>query len=1458
MKENLILQTFDWKESNDTITEYDDGNEIEIQKYVIKAYGRTEDNKSVYLKINNYKPYFYIKKPDYWNNDNIKSYINYIKNEVYKNVLNEFYEYEITEHCDLIGFTNYKKFEFIKLSFLSMRAFYAFKRVIKEGEINNKRILKKDYKIQIYESKIKPFLDFIHEKDLKTCGWLKVLKYKKIKGIELTYCDINIHCDYIDIVNHEETKMTKQIVASFDIECYSESGMFPNASNPNDYITQIGTVFCYYGETEPFYSNIITLEGCEKIKGMENVDIKSCNTERKVLKSWTKLIQKMDPDYIVGFNINGFDFKYMHDRAEKLNILNDFSLLDRNKRQKTKYMDGSDKKNKMGSSKAFGENELYYFDFDGRVLIDVFTNIKRNIALDCYKLDFIASTYIKEKIINYSNENNICKIKTNSIYGISEDQYITISYFDGLTTNTHNQKYQITKIEDIGEKEKIITVNGIIPEDIRQFKKLCWCHAKDDVTAKDMFRLQKGSDYDRGIIAKYCIMDCILVIKIMEKLQILNNNIGMANVCFVPLSFIFMRGQSIKGQSLLSKVCKNENHLIPDIEPPENYGNEEDKDKYEGAIVFTPKFVKLYTTPVIVLDYSSLYPNTAICYNISHETLILDKKYMDLEEYKYNKINFDVNGKEQVWYYAERKDGTKGIIPRILDGLLKKRKSVKKEMESCKDPFLAKILDGLQLAYKMTANSIYGLLGAKVSPIYLAPLAPSITAGGRGMLKYARQFINKPFNQLLNLCLSNQKKEYKKFSKEYFEKFPEHRFEGNNRYNNKKEFIKYFRKRVSEIVEHIDDKENLKVNPDVVYGDSVVKDTPILLMDNNNIFIETIENIGKKFSSYENFKPYERGLKNKEMDDSINLKVWTSNGWSNIKKVIRHKTNKKIYEVLTHTGCVRVTEDHSLLDENLNEIKPKDCKVGKELFHKYPKLENNINNFDDINKAYIYGFFFGDGSCGKYNTNSSGIKYSWALNNSDINLINILLDKLKIIYPNDKFKYIDTIKSSGVYKIIPCCENIKKFVEEYRNIFYDKDKLKIIPKEILNSTKIIKENFLKGYYDADGCRSDTNKTNCHRCDIKGQISASNLYYLLKSIGYNVSINKRKDKMEIFRLTFSKNNLRKSSNIIKKINEIGYINDYVYDLETETGNFQAGVGSLIVKNTDSVFFVMNYNMEISDLLMTSINFGQLSGETICKTLPEPEKMVYEKTMFRFIQLAKKKYVGNLYEDDDINFFQKNMGIVLKRRDNAKIVKIVVGGIVDHMLNKNENSEIIKYVRTVLKNILRGKYPIEYFIISKTLKKNYKNRSSIAHAVLADRIAKRDPGNKPQVNDRIQYVYFISNKKTKLQGDKIEDPKYLLDNNLELDYLYYITNQIEKPALQFLELIVENPKTIFQNAIDSETKRRKGQTSIDKLMSKYDNEEINNEEDIENSLSSNTLSFNDEDIKTIKNKKFTITF
>ena len=172
----------------------------------------------------------------------------------------------------------------------------------------------------------------------------------------------------------------------------------------------------------------------------------------------------------------------------------------------------------------------------------------------------------------------------------------------------------------------------------------------------------------------------------------------------------------------------------------------------------------------------------------------------------------------------------------------------------------------------------------------------------------------------------------------------------------------------------------------------------------------------------------------------------------------------------------------------------------------------------------------------------------------------------------------------------------------------------------------------------------------------------------------------------------------------------------------------------------------------------------------------------------------------------------MGIVLKRRDNAKIVKIVVGGIVNYILNERSNQGAIDYTRNLIKQILRGEFHIDKFVISKTLKSDYKDRTRIVHAVLADRIGKRDPGNKPGSNDRVPYVYVVTKGKVMLQGDRVEDPKYVLENKLDLDYLFYITNQIMKPSLQFLELIAHNPEKLFDNYINKEINRRKNITSI----------------------------------------------
>ena len=145
----------------------------------------------------------------------------------------------------------------------------------------------------------------------------------------------------------------------------------------------------------------------------------------------------------------------------------------------------------------------------------------------------------------------------------------------------------------------------------------------------------------------------------------------------------------------------------------------------------------------------------------------------------------------------------------------------------------------------------------------------------------------------------------------------------------------------------------------------------------------------------------------------------------------------------------------------------------------------------------------------------------------------------------------------------------------------------------------------------------------------------------------------------------------------------------------------------------------------------------------------------------------------------------MGIVLKRRDNAAIVKEVYGGVIDILMKAQDTTKAVQYVHECLQDLADGKYSIDKLKITKSLRGFYKNPRQIAHKVLADRMTKRDPGNKPSAGTRIPYAYIIK-KGAVLQGDRIETPEFIKKNNLKLDYAHYITNQIMKPLLQVFAL------------------------------------------------------------------------
>jgi len=124
-----------------------------------------------------------------------------------------------------------------------------------------------------------------------------------------------------------------------------------------------------------------------------------------------------------------------------------------------------------------------------------------------------------------------------------------------------------------------------------------------------------------------------------------------------------------------------------------------------------------------------------------------------------------------------------------------------------------------------------------------------------------------------------------------------------------------------------------------------------------------------------------------------------------------------------------------------------------------------------------------------------------------------------------------------------------------------------------------------------------------------------------------------------------------------------------------------------------------------------------------------------------------------------------------------------------MEDNDIQKSIAYLNEALTNLIEGNVGMDKLSITKALRGYYKNPKQIGHAVLAERIGKRDPGNKPKAGDRMKFVFVVNDNKKALMGDKIETTDYIVQNNLQIDYTHYITNQLMKPLQQLFGLALE---------------------------------------------------------------------
>jgi len=547
-----------------------------------------------------------------------------------------------------------------------------------------------------------------------------------------------------------------------------------------DEIIQIGTVLYKLGA--PVSKHIWVLGTCNRDAVRPpgaDVPIHTYVFMKEIdmLKAWIKWIGTTSPDVLVGYNIFGFDSKYIYDRMatflnkhELKKALAPLSCLaSRPPRLEEKFL----------SSSAMGDNTMYFISSAGRLQIDLLPYIRRNHNLDSYKLDNVSATFVGGGLSDL-----VCvdgaetyRFKTKSTKGIVVGRYIT------LMDEENDRVVEKCAVVGVEAKALIVTIEGgaatLADHGVAPVR---WAQVKDDVSPKDIFRLHRGSADDRAIIARYCLQDCDLVMELFHKLEVLNNSVAMASVCSVPVGFIFLRGQGIKAESLIFKECRKVDQLIEVMPAPSrNFGAEveeeetpedaEAQESYEGAIVLEPHTGIYLDDPVTADDFASLYPSSIISENISHDTLIWVKdfdnngNYVQLREgsdtydnlpgAKYVNIEFDIlrvdpadtrknptkiRDGRRVARYIQQPQGT---IPRILEMLLSNRKKTRKQAEAEPDEFRKALLDAQQLAYKLTANSLYGQLGSATFKIRRQVLAASTTAYGRKQLMFAKAVIEK-------------------------------------------------------------------------------------------------------------------------------------------------------------------------------------------------------------------------------------------------------------------------------------------------------------------------------------------------------------------------------------------------------------------------------------------------------------------------------------------------------------------------------------------------------------------------------------------------------------------------------------------------------------------------------------------------------------------------------------------
>jgi DNA polymerase elongation subunit (family B) len=313
---------------------------------------------------------------------------------------------------------------------------------------------------------------------------------------------------------------------------------------------------------------------------------------------------------------------------------------------------------------------------------------------------------------------------------------------------------------------KFIKPVGIIPIDIRVclkklykkeeitkgsslnfYLRISKLDQKVDLPHTEMFKIYEEGDPEKlALVRHYCVVDAVSCFKLFSKQLIMSTLRENATLSYISIFDENFYAVSMKIANKIIAEAKKHNILCSNIIKEKTL-----TEKFSGAHVFDPEKGLEDRRPIIPEDFKSLYPSIIMAYNLSPETFVPTEEYAkELEAKGRNTyyLEFEYAGQlRQAWFVRhDSNDAQWGLVPKILKGLFSSRVAIQKAQKTIdrklpEGDFEYNRLEIKQKAIKVFMNSIYGVSGMDINPLFLLEQAVAITSTGRKLINKVAEFV---------------------------------------------------------------------------------------------------------------------------------------------------------------------------------------------------------------------------------------------------------------------------------------------------------------------------------------------------------------------------------------------------------------------------------------------------------------------------------------------------------------------------------------------------------------------------------------------------------------------------------------------------------------------------------------------------------------------------------------------